>query len=88
MCWIYQAGIPLNTIRLKSFHIMLEAVRQFGPSLIPPLYHEARVTCLKKEVEHTKNLMSNHEVEWKRNCCFLMPDGWIERRDRTLGHCF
>jgi len=54
MPWIYQVGIPLNTIQLKSFHIMLEVVEQFGPGLIPPSYHEARVTCLKKEVEYTK----------------------------------
>ncbi|XP_022156081.1 uncharacterized protein LOC111023053 [Momordica charantia] len=63
---------------------MLEAVGQFGPGLIPHSYHEARVTYLKKEVQYTKNLMGDHEVEWKRNGCSLMSDGWTDKRDRTL----
>jgi len=38
----------------------------------------------KRSRIHKKKLMSNHEVEWKRNGCYFMSNGWTDRRDRTL----
>ncbi|XLS61301.1 hypothetical protein HN51_015529, partial [Arachis hypogaea] len=40
--WFYQAGIPLNPVRLKSFQEMLWAVGSFGPNLPAPSYHALR----------------------------------------------
>ncbi len=33
---------------------IIEATCQFGPGMKPPAYHEGRVVCLKKELQHTK----------------------------------
>lgn len=48
-CWFYQAEIPFNAIKLKSFDPMIEAITQYGPSLQPP-YHKLRVPLLDKEL--------------------------------------
>ena len=63
---------------------MIESIGQFGPGLKPPSYHELRAPCLKKELEATNELMSNHKVEWAKVGCTVMADGWTDRRNRTL----
>ena len=90
--WFYDAGVPLNACTYDSFAPMIESIGQFGPRLKPPSYHELRVPCLKKELEATNELMSNHMAEWaKVGCtvmadvgCTVMADGWTDRRNRTL----
>ncbi|RVW37984.1 hypothetical protein CK203_084186 [Vitis vinifera] len=47
-------------------------------------FHEVRVTNLKKELALTKDLMKDHMVEWGKNGCSLMSDGWTDRKERTL----
>ncbi|XP_031739008.1 uncharacterized protein LOC116402801 [Cucumis sativus] len=82
--WFYDAGVPLNACTYESFAPMIESIGQFGPGLKPPSYHELRVPCLKKELEATNELMSNHKVEWAKVGCTVMADGWTDRRNRTL----
>ncbi|XLT73445.1 hypothetical protein HN873_029871, partial [Arachis hypogaea] len=55
--WLYQAGIPLNPVKLKSFHDMLWAVGSFCPNLPAPRYHALRVLLLNEELEYTKELL-------------------------------
>ncbi|PKU60999.1 hypothetical protein MA16_Dca029216 [Dendrobium catenatum] len=64
--WMYDAGIPFNAVNYDSFPAMVEALGQFGPGMKPSSYHEVRVTCLKKEVGHTHELL--------RYGCSLMAD--------------
>lgn len=40
--WMYQAGISLDSITLKSFEVAVDAISQFGPGMEPPSYHEIR----------------------------------------------
>ncbi|XP_020997317.2 uncharacterized protein LOC107485690 [Arachis duranensis] len=54
--WFYQAGIPLNPVKLKSFQEMLCAVGSFGPNLPAPNYHTLRL--LNEELEYTKGLLN------------------------------
>lgn len=82
--WFYDAGVPLNACTYDSFAPMIESIGQFGPRLKPPSYHELRVPCLKKELEATNELMSNHMAEWAKVGCTVMADGWTDRRNRTL----
>ena len=49
-----------------------------------PTLHEVRVTNLKKELTLTKDLMKDHMVEWRKNGCSIMSDGWTDRKERTL----
>ena len=35
-------------------------------------------------MELTKDSMKDHEMEWKRNGCPIMSDGWTDRKGRTL----
>jgi hypothetical protein len=82
--WVYQAGIPLNTLKMKSFKTMVEAIGQFGPGLRAPSYHEARVTFIKEELMHTNELLKPVKESWPEVGCSLMSDGWTDRRSRTL----
>ena len=50
-----------------------------GPSI-----YEVMVTHLKKELELTKDFMKDHEMEWEKNGCSIMSDGWTNRKGRTL----
>ncbi|XLR01144.1 hypothetical protein S83_067342 [Arachis hypogaea] len=61
--WFYQAGIPLNPVRLKSFQEMLWAVGSFGPNLPAPTYHALRVPLLNEELEYTKDLLKGHKEQ-------------------------
>lgn len=74
--WMYDAGIPFNAVNYPSFAVAIEAIGQFGPGLKPPSYHEVRVPLLRKEVEHTRDLMKGHQEEWARYGCSIMSDGW------------
>ena len=46
--------------------------------------YEVRVTYLKKELELTKDSMKDHEMEWKKNGCSIMLDGWTDRKEKTF----
>ncbi|KAL4394762.1 hypothetical protein AHAS_Ahas02G0184400 [Arachis hypogaea] len=61
--WFYQAGIPLNLVRLKSFQEIVWVVRSFGPNLPAPTYHALRVTFLNEELEYTKDLLKDHKEQ-------------------------
>nr|CAN67667.1 hypothetical protein VITISV_041109 [Vitis vinifera] len=67
-----------------SFQPMIEAIGQYGVGMKGPTFHEVRVTNLKKELALTKDLMKDHMVEWGKNGCSIMSDGWTDRKERTL----
>jgi hypothetical protein len=50
----------------------------------PPSYHEVRVPMLKLEMEHTKKIMQENEIEKTTYGCSLMADGWRDRKGRAL----
>ena len=61
-----------------------KAIRQFGPGIRPPTYHQVRVPLLKKEVEHTHELTKKHKEDWAKYGCSIMCDGWTDMREMTL----
>ena len=63
---------------------MIEAIGQYGVRMKGPSIYEVRVTNLNKELELTKDSMKDHEMEWKKNGCSIMSDGWTDRKERTL----
>ncbi|XP_020988795.2 uncharacterized protein LOC107463415 [Arachis duranensis] len=82
--WFYQAGIPLNPVRLKSFQEMLWAVGSFGPNLPAPTYHALRVPLLNEELEYTKDLLKGHKEQWEKYGCSIMSDAWTDKRQRSI----
>ncbi|RWR76250.1 hypothetical protein CKAN_00468400 [Cinnamomum micranthum f. kanehirae] len=82
--WTYDTGIPFNAVNCDSFGPMIEAIGQYGPGMKPPSYHEVRVPLLKKEIEHTNNLMKGHRDDWVKYGCSIMMDGWTDKKGRTL----
>ncbi|RVW17907.1 hypothetical protein CK203_093586 [Vitis vinifera] len=82
--WMYEAAIPFNAVTYPSFQPMIEAIGQYGVGMKGPTFHEVRVTNLKKELALTKDLMKDHMMEWGKNGCSIMSDGWTDRKERTL----
>ncbi|RVW31208.1 hypothetical protein CK203_082872 [Vitis vinifera] len=82
--WMYEATILFNAITYPSFQLMIEAIGQYGVGMKRPTLHEVRVTNLEKELTLTKDLMKDHMVEWEKNGCSIMSDGWIDRKEITL----
>ncbi|XP_057760023.1 uncharacterized protein LOC130980349 [Arachis stenosperma] len=81
--WFYQAGIPLNSVKLKSFQEILWAVGSFGPNLPAPSYHALRVPLLNEELDYTKGLLKGHKEQWKKYGCSIMSDAWTDKRQRS-----
>ena len=79
--WMYEAVIPFNAVTHSSFQPM---IGQYDMGMKGPTFHEVRVTNLKKELALRKDLMKDHMVEWGKNGCSLMSDGWTDRKERTL----
>ena len=63
---------------------MIEAIGQYGVRMKGPSIYEVRVNHLKRELELTKDFMKNYGMEWKKNGCSIMSDGWTDRKERTL----
>ncbi|VVB05423.1 unnamed protein product [Arabis nemorensis] len=74
--WIYDAGIPFNSVNYESFPQMLKEIAQYGPGLKPPTMYELRVPLLKKEVDDTHAQLVEHKKEWASKGCSIMSDGW------------
>ena len=81
---MYDAAIPFNVVTYPSFQRMIKAVGQYGVRMKGPSIYEVRVTHLKKELELTKDSIKDHEMEWKKNGCSIMSDGWTDSKGRTL----
>ena len=82
--WMYDAAIPFNAVNYASFQPMLEAIGQYGVGYKGPSFHDVRVTNLKKELALTKDSMKDHFIEWSKNGCSIMSDGWTDRKERSL----
>ncbi|XP_015932601.1 uncharacterized protein LOC107458900 [Arachis duranensis] len=82
--WFYQAGIPLNPVKLKSFQEILWAVGSFGPNLPTPSYHALRVLLLNEELDYTKGLLKGHKEQWEKYGCSIMSDAWTDKRQRSI----
>ena len=82
--WMYDAAIPFNAVNYASFQPMLEAIGQYGVDYKGPSFHDVRVTNLKKELALTKDSMKDHFIEWSKNGCSIMSDGWTDRKERSL----
>lgn len=74
--WFYDAGISFNAATYNSFHVMIEAIGQFGPGMKPPSMYELRVPLLAKEVKTVKNQEEVHKKEWAQKSCSILSDGW------------
>ncbi|KAL0361780.1 UNVERIFIED_CONTAM: hypothetical protein Sradi_3862500 [Sesamum radiatum] len=82
--WMYDTRIPFNTVRANSFGPAIEALGQFGPGMKSRSYHEVRITYLKKELEHTRVILKEHDEIKAKQGCSLMADGWTDTRQRWL----
>ena len=82
--WVYEVVIPFNAIMYPSFQPMIEAIFQYGVGVKGPSIYEVKVTHLKKELGFTKESMKDHEMEWKKNGCSIMLDGWTNKKERIL----
>ena len=66
-------GIPFNVATYDSFHIMIEAIGQFGPGMKPPSM--LRVPLLRKKLSPLQK-KEEHKTEWAQKGCSIMSDGW------------
>ncbi|KAL2232577.1 UNVERIFIED_CONTAM: hypothetical protein Sindi_1437700 [Sesamum indicum] len=83
--WIYDMGIPFNTVRDDSSGPAVEAIGQFSPGMKPLSYHEVRVTYLKKELEHTSLILREHdEIKVKYGYSLMQMVGLIQNKENSL----
>ncbi|KAL5826796.1 hypothetical protein ACOSQ3_018637 [Xanthoceras sorbifolium] len=61
--WVYEAGVPFNTIENDDFKLIMEAVGQFRPGYKPPSQYQLREPLLKEEIQRTKELLKKQEQD-------------------------
>ncbi|KAK4846824.1 hypothetical protein QYF36_022333 [Acer negundo] len=81
---MYDDGILFNVVNYDSFKVFCEALRHYGPGIKPPGFYEVKVLFLKKEVENTRSAMKDHIETWTKHGCFILLDGWKDKREMTL----
>ncbi|KAK4423616.1 hypothetical protein Salat_1944500 [Sesamum alatum] len=81
---MYDAGLPFNAVNYDSLGPAIEAFGQYGAGMKPHSYYEIRVKYLKKELEHTSNILKSWEADQAKYGCSLMADGWTDRKHRSL----
>ena len=81
---IYGNALPFNLVRSPLFKKMLKSIGDYGKGLNPPTFHEVRESYLKKEVDNVQASLEKYKIEWKKNGCTLMCDGWTDGRGRSL----
>ncbi|KAL0302331.1 UNVERIFIED_CONTAM: hypothetical protein Sangu_3106500, partial [Sesamum angustifolium] len=58
---IYDTGLPFNVVYYESLGPTIAAIGQYGPGMKLPSYYEVRAKYLKKELEHTNNIVKSCE---------------------------
>ncbi|KAL0399918.1 UNVERIFIED_CONTAM: hypothetical protein Sradi_2335100 [Sesamum radiatum] len=81
---MYDVDLPFNDVYYDSFMPTIEAIGQYDPGMKPPSYYEVRVKYLKKELEHTNNILKVWEDDQAKYGCLLIADGWTDRKHRSL----
>ncbi|KAK4733910.1 hypothetical protein R3W88_008171 [Solanum pinnatisectum] len=71
--WMYNAGLPFN-------------LGKYGPKMKPPIFHEVRVTHLKKEMKKVKEIVDEHKVQWTKFGCSIMMDKWTARNGKMINN--
>jgi len=82
--FLYQGGLSFNLVRLKSFQDMIDVVGAYGLYLPTPTYHEIRVSLLNKEMDYTKELLKDLEVQWTKHGCSIMSNAWTDQKQICL----
>ena len=42
------------------------------------------MTCLKKEVDLSQQMLEEYKVEWKKTSCSIMSDGWSDKKRKSI----
>ncbi|XP_028100177.1 uncharacterized protein LOC114299600 [Camellia sinensis] len=82
--FVVNNAIPFNCVNNPIFPLMVKKIGDYGKGLVPPSYHEIRVTFLKKEVQETLQLLDEFKEQWKKTGCTIMSDGWSDRKRRSI----
>lgn len=82
--WLYEASIPHNTTTLPSFHLMLEAIGDYGRNLRGPTPYELGGPLLKKQKSKVLEAFKSHKQAWEFTSCSIMTDAWTDRKGRGI----
>ncbi|KAG4935727.1 hypothetical protein JHK84_049928 [Glycine max] len=80
----YTSVIPFNVIKNPAFAKFCDMVVRYGVGYKPPPYHDIREKLLKRAVEKTDVMLEEFRDEWKKTGCIIMPDGWIDKKRRSI----
>ena len=63
---------------------MIEEIESFGIGLKQPSPYEISTRVIKTEVEDIHKIKVTHMAAWKQYEYTVMPDGWTDRKSRSL----
>ncbi|KAL6841160.1 hypothetical protein ACP4OV_029129 [Aristida adscensionis] len=79
--WFNEAGIPFNTVCLKSFDIMLEAIAEFSPGLHGPSLDELHGPLLQTQVLEINDSIEALKKSWASEGCSIQVDIGLHDND-------
>ncbi|KAG5022691.1 hypothetical protein JHK82_018603 [Glycine max] len=77
---------PLVDAQVAEFFYtrICEMIGKYEPGYKPTSYHDVREKLLKQVVKKIDDDMQEFRDEWKRTDCSIMPDGWTNKKRRSI----
>ncbi|XP_043697120.1 uncharacterized protein LOC122647875 [Telopea speciosissima] len=82
--FLYDAGVPLDTVNSVYFQPMVDAIASEGPGFKPPSYHDLRGWILKNSVEEVNKVVDQYKGTWGRTGCSVLADEWTVEAGKIL----
>ena len=77
----YDVNIPFNGAKSYYYQSMIEVIASMRPGFKGPSYHDLRGPLLKGVVHDIHEYFFEIKADWKLYGCFIMADGWSNRRN-------
>ncbi|GAB2210933.1 hypothetical protein Droror1_Dr00016222, partial [Drosera rotundifolia] len=83
--FIYDAGVPLDSVNSIYFRPMLDAIASQGiTGFAPPSYHDLRGCLLKSLLDGVRAQADHYERTWARTGCSVLVEEWSTDKGKVL----
>ncbi|KAH9310967.1 hypothetical protein KI387_026002, partial [Taxus chinensis] len=81
--WYYN-NIPFNVAKSPYWENLVTALTVAGKGFKAPTSHDLSGPLLEDSVARPKTLVEEQKNVWIKKGCTILPDGWIDGKNRTL----
>lgn len=82
--FLYEAGVPLDSVNSVYFQPMIDAISSAAPGLESFSYHDILSWILRKSLEEIGLQLDFYKSTWSRTGCSVLADEWTTDTGKTL----